>query len=283
MRQWWRAAAAAAIALAPAVSAGLRESAESDALSAVAATGPADPSGLLAAVPALAVSLAVIVAFAIGWPRAAHIPVPATAALVIALVGAGGVALLAVTDQAQSAGSLVVVVGFGVLAAFGREVARADGRAKLIESVAATTTGIVVAAAFALWLPVVWMPHGLGLALGSGLAMAVGVVAAHLTARRLGRWAGLGALAVVAASVAGGMGGVLGAERALSWLGAFETPVPWQASAVLGLSVGLLLAALRPLLTSRDGHPAALSDLAIITLPLAIASVPAWILGLALT
>src|SRR5690606_16214068 len=95
----------------------------------------------------------VVVALAVGvlaggWPRLVGLPVIVGPGVVIAL---SGLASLAVVTLTGAVDGVTVVVGLAVAAAFVQEMLRRDGRPRLVESVAGTVTGAVVAASAGLW------------------------------------------------------------------------------------------------------------------------------------
>ncbi|PYF99495.1 hypothetical protein SAMN05216184_1067 [Georgenia satyanarayanai] len=85
---------------------------------------------------------------AAGWPRLAGLPVTTGPGIVIA---ATGVAALAVVAGTGSVDGVAVVLGLAVAGSFLQEMLRRDGRPRLVESVAATVTGCVVAGSAAMW------------------------------------------------------------------------------------------------------------------------------------
>ncbi|WP_324649409.1 hypothetical protein [Georgenia sp. H159] len=98
--------------------------------------------------PVLVVVAALVGVVAGGWPRLISLPVTVGPGVVIALCGLGALAVVVLTESVDG---VAVVLGLAVAAAFVQEMLRRDGRPRLVESVAGTVTGSVVAASAAMW------------------------------------------------------------------------------------------------------------------------------------
>ena len=89
--------------------------------------------------------MALALGFAVGWPALLGLPARTGASVVVALGGAGGVARGGLTRGEPVLRGLPVVVALAVLLAFVNELARTDGRPRLVESVAGSVSGVLVA------------------------------------------------------------------------------------------------------------------------------------------
>lgn len=122
-----------------------------------------------------------VVCLAVGWGDLLHLPQRGGSGLLVALFGAG--ALLVVTGQEGSDRPLYwfpSLLAAAVLAAFGHELFRRDGRGDLVESVAGTLTGQVVAVLAAGWLLLVRTVPGWDAVLVATAAASVALVASRL-------------------------------------------------------------------------------------------------------
>ncbi len=97
-----------------------------------------------------------IVIFAMGWPRLLAVPARYGAAIVIA--GSGLAALIAVATTGHMEPLALVMAG-GVIGSFVHQMMRSDGRPRLVESVSATTAGVVAAVGSAGWIAIITRPN----------------------------------------------------------------------------------------------------------------------------
>lgn len=101
---------------------------------------------------AAAVALSVL-GLAAGWGPLLHLPHPAGTSVVVAVTGIAGLVVAAlVRDQSRPLEAFAAVVALAVLAAFGHELARRDGRPDVVESITGTLAGQVMAILAAGWL-----------------------------------------------------------------------------------------------------------------------------------
>lgn len=174
--------------------------------------------------PAMAATVAVEgVVFALGWPRLVDVPSRVGSAVVISLALLTGIATLLLTENG---GGLALVVAGGVIASFVHQMVRRDGRPRLVETVSATVTGVVVVVSGLGWLLTVNARAGVEVVL---VACAVVLAAAAVTvipAR--------GPVVATAASVVAGLVG-LGVGFLLPMVGPL-------AGVILGAVVGALMA-----------------------------------------
>lgn len=112
-----------------------------------------------------------------GWPKAAGLPSPKGATLVLAIAAALfiGVVMAAETDPylRWASGALAL----GLVAIFLQQLLRRDGRPRLVESVMGTSLGLVVLASAAVFLPFVHIERGPELVACAMAAVAAGVLA----------------------------------------------------------------------------------------------------------
>lgn len=219
-------------------------------------------AGFLGELPLAGVTAVVALALAAGWPVLLELPSPLGSAVVVALGGAGGVIVVYATRGQPFLRDLPVVVALAVVLAFVNELARQDGRHRLVESVTGTVTGVLVAAA-AGWLAALRSPGGVSLVVGGAVALAVG---AAVSAVPLGGWTGA-MMTVVASVVGGGAVGYVMPELDL------------LSGAALGLATGILVAALYVLFDRLPALRRAPAGLAAVVLPVAVSGVLVYVVG----
>ena len=225
--------------------------------------------------PLVAALLLVTVVLASGWPTLLGLPSPRGSTAVIALAGAGSVAVVAVTAEPPWLRWLPSAIAVAVLVEFAHQLLRRDMRPRLVESVTGVAAGAVVAALSAGWLgalrlhggPDQGLDGGLGVvligasgALGAALAMAMpwpqrvtgpgalvaGLAFAALTGRLLPEYdaltaAGLGVAVGVVAAALDRMLAVLPTSRHLTAALAMGT-APVAASGLVVYVLGRLIA-----------------------------------------
>lgn len=183
-------------------------------------------------VPALLVSGGIIV-FALGWPRLLGVPPQNGASVVIA--GAGIAAVIAAAAVSRMIFIALVLAG-GIIAAFIHQMLRKDGRPRLVESLAASVSGVAVVCAASGWIALLGredQPHAgdfpspLVLTLLATCTLAAASLLAASLPNTLAMW-----LAIVAPAI---LGGALGL--------AFHTIHP-AAGVILGVALGILVSAL---------------------------------------
>lgn len=201
--------------------------------------GPGQSGTQGTSVPLVVVSALLAVAVAVGWPELANLPDRKGSATVVALTGIGGVAAVHSIGARADLRSLAVVFAASMLLTFVNEMLRRDGRPRLVESVAGTVTGSMLAVTAAGWVACGRLLDGKELAAAAAVALAL---AASVSAVRLPVW--LTALAVTAV---GGVGGTA--------LGIALHQVGPKVGGFAGLAVGLLVAAMHALF-----HPMAALD-----------------------
>lgn len=150
---------------------------------------------------AVAVGLAVIsLVFATGWPRLVNVPSRRGSSVVIA-----GTALLAtgVAWLTRDLGWLAFVGAAGVIAAFVHQMVRRDGRPRLVETLSATVTGLVVVASGVGWLTASLLPDGIEVVLVSAACLLAAAMTTIIPASGP-------VVAAAAAVIAGAVGTLVG-------------------------------------------------------------------------
>lgn len=222
-------------------------------LAAASFLGPLGVSG--------AVALVVLV-LALGWPRLLSLPWAAGSATVLALVGVGGVAAVALGDG--KLGTLPFVVACGLVLAFLVEMLRTDGRPQLVESLTGTVAGLVVAVCGVGWVAVLEHDGGPDLVVVSAGALAAASVAAVLAPWK--GWMSVGIAVVAGAAVGTGIAAAVPATA----LGE---------GAVVGAFSGVLAASLHVLLEKLPTSTSRLGGLASAVVPVLVLGVVAYVVG----
>ncbi len=225
------------------------------ALVAVAASVGEAPLVGLAAVLALLVAL--------GWPSLVDAPARRGAAVVVGLGGLGGVVAVTLTSGEPFLRELPEVLALSVLVAFVHELVRRDGRERLVESVAGVVSGVVVATAVAGWIAAGRTDGGTSVVVTGAVALAVGAAVSGVP---LTGWAGVLLTVVVTAGAGAGAGRLL-------------RDVDPVDGSVIGLAVGLLVAALRRLFDRLPSLGRRTAALAGAVLPVTVTGVLVYVVG----
>ncbi|MBX9245775.1 hypothetical protein ICW40_13280 [Actinotalea ferrariae] len=220
-------------------------------------------AGVLAGIPLVVASALLALVIAIGWPVLLDLPARLGSTVVIALGGVGGVVAVTATRGQPVLRELPVVVAFAILLAFVNELARQDGRHRLVESVTGTVTGVLVATAAAGWVASGRTPGGTSLVVSGAVALAVG---AAVSAVPLGGWTAA-AVTTTAAVIAGGA------------VGAVMPGTDVLAGAFLGLATGILVAALHELFDRQPALARRWAALAAIVLPVSVSGILVYVVG----
>lgn len=210
---------------------------------------------------ALLVVLTVV--FALGWPAVAGLAAPRGSTVVIGLTGVGAVVVAFLTTTEPLLGDVPVVFAGAVLLSFIAELARRDGRERLVESVAGTVAGALVPMCAVGWLAAERTTAGDAVVVTGAVALAMG---AATTALPLRRW--VGATAVIVASVAGGL-----------VAGAALPDVGLLSGAVLGVAVGILAAAGDALFDRVPSLERRLAGWSVAVLPVAVVGILVYVVG----
>lgn len=213
------------------------------------------------ALVAVAGVLALLVA--VGWPLLVAAPAPRGMGVVVGLGGLAGVVAVALTDDEPFLRELPEVLALSVLLAFVHELVRRDGRERLVESVASTVSGVLVAATAAGWVAAWRTDGGLPVVVTGAFALAVG---SAVSAVHVAGWLSA-SLTIVAATGAGVGAGLLvpGVD-----------PLP---AALVGTAVGILVAALRRLFDRLSSMQRRWSALAGSVLPVSVTGVLVYVVG----
>lgn len=207
-------------------------------------------------VPALLVGAAIVV-FALGWPRLLGVPPQNGASIVIALAGIAGVVAAGAVSRMIF---IALVLAGGIIAAFIHQMLRKDGRPRLVESLAASVSGVAVVCAASGWIALLGredqpnagdFPSPLALTLLATCTLAAASLVVASLPRTLAAW-----LAIIAPGV---LGGALGL--------AFHTIHP-AAGIVLGVALGILVSSLDQLFSRFPASGRVRPALAAALLPL---------------
>ena len=217
----------------------------------------------LGELPVVGVALLLTLVLAIGWPVLLELPSVLGSAVVIALGGAGAVIAVTATRGQPFLRELPVVVALSVLLAFVNELARQDGRLRLVESVTGTVTGVLVATAAAGWVAAGRAPGGTSLVVSGAVALAV---AAAVSAVPLGGWTGA-VVTSVGAVLAGGA------------VGAAMPTMDLLPGGLIGLATGILVAALHVLFDRLPALDRRLASFAVIVLPVSVSGILVYVVG----
>jgi hypothetical protein len=213
--------------------------------------------------PLVGVAGTLALVIAIGWPVLLTLPSVLGASMVVALGGVGAVIAVTATVGQPFLRDLPVVVALAVLLAFVNELARQDGRLRLVESVTGTVTGVLVATAAAGWVAAGRAPGGTSLVMSGAVALAAG---AAVSAVPFGGWTAA-AVTTVASIVGGGAVGAVMPEMGL---------LP---GTLVGLSTGMLVAALHVLFDRLPALRRPLASLAAIVLPVSVSGILVYVVG----
>lgn len=220
-----------------------------------------------AAVLGEAVLVAVVgllaLAVAATWPVLADLPARLGSGVVVALGGAGGVIAVTATSGAPLLRELPIVVALAVLLSFVNELARQDGRHRLVDSVTGTVTGVLVATAAAGWVATGRTPAGDALVIAGAVALALG---AFVSAIHFGGWLGAGVTTVVAVLGGGAVAAVM-------------PMLDLTAGALLGLAVGILVAALHVLFDALPSVERRSAAVAALLLPVSVSGLLVYVVG----
>lgn len=213
--------------------------------------------------PVVVTAILLALVIAVGWPALLGLPNVLGSAVVIALGGAGAVVAVTATRGQPFLREMPVVLALAILLAFVNELARQDGRRRLVDSVAGTVTGVLVATAAAGWVAAERAPGGTSLVVSGAVALAVG---AAVSAVPLGDW--LGATVTTGSAVlAGGAVGVVMSDMDLVIGG------------LLGLATGILVAALHVLFDRLPALHQRVAASAVVVLPVAVSGILVYVVG----
>jgi hypothetical protein len=220
-------------------------------------------AGYFGELPLAGLSAALALVFALGWPLLLELPSRPGSTTVIAIGGVGAVAAIFSTRGEPFLRELPAVFALSILLAFVNELLRQDGREKLIESVSGVVTGTLIATSAAGWVAAGRTHGGAGLVITGALALAVGSAVAALP---ISGW--LGAFVTVLSAAAAGAGA-----------GAVVPGMDWGAGALLGMAIGVLVAALHQLFDQLQALRRLVAALAAILLPVSVTGILVYVVG----
>ncbi len=219
--------------------------------------------GYLGTAPLAVLGVLIAVALGAGWPLLTRLPFAPGSAVVVALAGIGAVVAAGVSEGRPDLRDAAIVFALSVVLAFVNELLRRDGRSHLVESVAGTVTGALLAVTTSGWVAAVRAPDGEDLVVAGASALAV---AAAVTALRLPVWLRSTVTVAAATTVALVLGLVLPRFG----------PV---AGVVLGLGIGVLVASLHALFHPLPALERRLPAVAALVLPVAVTGMLVYVVG----
>lgn len=220
-------------------------------------------AGFLDVLPLAGLSAVLVLVLAAGWPALAGLPFPPGSTAVVALGGLGAVAAVTFTPLQPYLQHMPVVFAGAVVLAFVNELLRRDGRVRLVESVSGTVAGTVLAVCVTGWVATARADGGAALVVAGAVALALGSAAVALHGRP---WL------VYALTVAVATGGG-------TLVGALLPTVELVTGAVLGLGVGVLVAAMHALFDRIPALERRLPSLAVAVLPVTVSGLLVYVAG----
>ncbi len=205
--------------------------------------------------------LGICVLFSIGWPSLLGLPARRGASTVLLLTSVAAVAAVELTDEPAWAAS---VLAGSVLGAFVHELARRDGRPRLVESVSGIVAGSTIVVSGIGWLAMGTGGAQVGLVLTGSVALAV---ASAVTAAPLPQPYSA-VVTIVLTSLIGLLVGMLLAEA-----------VGMTTGLLVGLAAGLLIAAVHHLFGQFPASGRLWPAISAAMLPVAVSGLPVYVLG----
>lgn len=203
-----------------------------------------------------AVVCALMALFAFGWPRLVDLPGRFGRTVLLLAVGAGAVGAVLTAGNLRL---LAITGALGVIGSFVLELLRRDGRPRLVDSLAASVTGVVVLLSGSAWLGMGPDPIALAVVVTTAGTLAAG---AAVSAIHLPPWPH--ALATIAAATLVGAGAAI-ALPDLSWV-----------ALLIGVAAGLTSASVHQVLGRYPSARRPLGALAAAVLPVVVAGLPAY-------
>lgn len=202
----------------------------------------------------------ICVLFSIGWPSLLGLPARRGAVVVLLLTSAAAVTVVEITDDVAWA---ALVLAGSVLAAFINELARRDGRPRLVESVSGVVAGCTVVVGGVGWLAMGTGGAQVGLVLIGSVTLAV---AAAITAAPIP--APYSAITTIVATAVVGL-----------VIGYLLINVGMTTGVLVGLSAGLLIATVHHLFGQFPASGRVFPALSGAMLAVAVAGLPVYVLG----
>jgi hypothetical protein len=219
----------------------------------LAAAGLLSVAGYAGVWPLAVAAILVVAVMAWGWPTLVDLPSPRGSASLVALGGAACVLAVALSREEPLLQWLALALAGAVVGEFVHQLARRDGRPRLVECVTGTLAGVVVLASMSTWVALPRTPMQGSAVLLVTVPVAVG-------------------LALQALPVPGRLASVFGVEASalLAGLLAGLLPEPSVLAGVLiGLAAGAVAMMLHRLLSVLPPAGSAPAWLALALAPLA--------------
>ena len=235
----------------------------SRAVSTAVAAGLIGVAAWLGVVPLVLAGTVLVCLLAGGWAQVTGQPTRGGTPIVLAM--AGLLALLAAwrTTAEPVLRFVSIVIAMAVGLAFLAEMMRQDGRSGLLNSLAATVTGAVIATGVAGWVAAARSPSGAAMVVAAALAIVFGsfVVALPISPGWLS--------AVITIWVASGIGMLAGH---------LVPHTNWDAGLTAGATAGITIAACRLLLSEDLRGRGAIPSIAASIVPVAVAGIATYAL-----
>lgn len=203
---------------------------------------------------------AICVLFSIGWPSLLGLPARRGAVVVLLVTSAAAVTVVELTDDVAWA---ALVLAGSVLGAFGHELARRDGRPRLVESVSGVVAGCTIVVGAVGWLAMGTGGAQVGLVLIGSVTLAA---AAAMTAAPIP--APYSAIITIVATAVVGLG-----------IGYLLISVGMTTGVLIGLSAGVLIATVHHLFGQFPSSGRVFPALSAAMLAVAVAGLPVYVLG----
>ena len=213
--------------------------------------------------PLVGLALVLVGVFSVGWPSLLNLPVRLGPSIVIGLGGIGAVLAVALTDGEPFLRDLPLVIALAIVLSFVNELTRRDGRERLVESVSGVVAGVIVAASVAGWVAAGRTTGGVPLVVTGAIALAFG---SAVSALPLAGWAGATATLVAAAGAGAG-------------IGLLVPGIEPQVGGLLGLALGILIAALLELFDGLESLRGRWASVAAIILPVTVTGILVYVVG----
>ena len=214
-------------------------------------------------VPLIVFAGLLALAFCVGWPALVDLPTRLGPSIVIGLGGVGAVVAVALTQGEPFLRDLPLVLALAVVLSFVNELIRRDGRERLVESVSGVVAGVLVATSVAGWVAAGRTTGGVSLVVTGAVALAFG---SAVSALPLAGWAG--ASATLAAAAGAGAG-----------VGLLVPGIEPQVGGLIGLAVGILIAALLELFSGLESLRGRWASIAAIILPVTVTGILVYVVG----
>ncbi|WP_156253104.1 hypothetical protein [Pseudactinotalea terrae] len=198
--------------------------------------------------------------FSIGWPTLLGLPARRGAVVVLLLTSGAAVTVVEITEDVAWA---ALVLAGSVLAAFVNELARRDGRPRLVESVSGVVAGCAIVVAGVGWLAMGTGGSQVGLVLTGSVTLAA---AAALSAAPIP--APYSAIVTIVLTAVVGL-----------LIGYLLISVGMTTGVLIGLAAGVLIATVHHLFGQFPSSNRLFPAMSAAMLPVAVAGLPVYVLG----